>query len=428
LPRCWLSSRNGIPYRTRSPPTCARSAARTAPLIAASHSPAGVPRTPNTTCSRYVGSGHPLRDKAGPCSTRTSRPHQVDRPREPGPVHKRAIAGRLRGAHSLPVTCSDKWRRSHNAMWPDRCPYGAVILSGRGSGYGCAASNPSSSPPARPSSLCCGKPATIPPTSSPRCSTSPAPPSTGPFSAPDLRLHPHLPAHQQPPSEHARLRRREQAARPARRRRGGSAPRPPPARTALRRLCLPGQSRLHFTKERDDRRRQILTAILDLGVVVDLRHATGIRNQQQARAACLRARVQDLAAAGGQRLVLEQDDAPAQRPDVALRRGPRRRRQRPAHQRAPPARAEPLLWVADATAWCWSRGGPWPSRLQAITRHTRTLCPASAPARTARSPAHQPSGGLPGSLHGATAPCASHITARPRPPARPPLPAMATNS
>ena len=26
-----------------------------------------------------------------------------------------------------------------------------------------------------------------------------------------------------------------------------------PARTALRHLCLPGQSRLHFTKERPDR-------------------------------------------------------------------------------------------------------------------------------------------------------------------------------
>jgi len=35
-----------------------------------------------------------------------------------------------------------------------------------------------------------------------------------------------------------------------------------PARTALRRPCLPGQSRLHFTKERDELRRRILTVIL----------------------------------------------------------------------------------------------------------------------------------------------------------------------
>ncbi len=38
-----------------------------------------------------------------------------------------------------------------------------------------------------------------------------------------------------------------------------------------------------------------------------------------------------------------------------------------------PARAEPLLWVADAAAWCWSRGAPWPGRLQPIIRHSRTL-------------------------------------------------------
>ena len=77
------------------------------------------------------------------------------------------------------------------------------------------------------------------------------------------------------------------------------------ARTALRQLCLPGQSRLHFTKERDDRRRQILTTILGLGVVIDLYDATAIHDQQQARATCLRALVQDLADTGGQRLVLE---------------------------------------------------------------------------------------------------------------------------
>jgi len=147
-----------------------------------------------------------------------------------------------------------------------------------------------------------------------------------------------------------------------------------PARTALRRLCLPGQSRLHFTKERDDRRRQILTAILSLGVVVDLYDATGIRNQQQARAACLRAVVQDLAAAGGQRLVLEQDDSLVRSDQAVLYAAVRdaSASDRLTYEHVP-ARTEPLLWVADAAAWCWSRGASWPGRLQPITRHTRTL-------------------------------------------------------
>lgn len=38
-----------------------------------------------------------------------------------------------------------------------------------------------------------------------------------------------------------------------------------------------------------------------------------------------------------------------------------------------PARSEPLLWVADTAAWCWSRGGVWPGRPQPIVRQTRTL-------------------------------------------------------
>ncbi len=147
-----------------------------------------------------------------------------------------------------------------------------------------------------------------------------------------------------------------------------------PARTALRRLCLPGQSRLHFTKERDERRRQILTVILGLGVVVDLYDATDIRDQQQARAACLRAVVQDLAAAGGQRLVLEQDDSLVRSDQAVLYAAVRdaAASDRLTYEHLM-AGAEPLLWVADAAAWCWTRGAPWPGRLQPITRHTRTL-------------------------------------------------------
>lgn len=147
-----------------------------------------------------------------------------------------------------------------------------------------------------------------------------------------------------------------------------------PARRALRQLCLPGQSRLHFTKERDDRRRQILAAILDLGVIVDLYDATGIRDQRLARAACLRAVVKDLAEAGGQRLVLEQDDSLVHGDQAVLYAAVREvgADGRLTYEHLP-ARSEPLLWVADAAAWCWSRGGSWPSRLQPVIRHTRTL-------------------------------------------------------
>ncbi len=147
-----------------------------------------------------------------------------------------------------------------------------------------------------------------------------------------------------------------------------------PARTALRRVCLPGQSRLHFTNERDDRRRQILTAILRLGVVVDLYDATGILDQRLARATCLRALVHDLVAADGQRLVLEQDDSLVRSDQAVLYAAVRdvSASGRLTYEHVP-ARTEPLLWVADAAAWCWSRGAPWSGRLRPIIRHNRTL-------------------------------------------------------
>ena len=147
-----------------------------------------------------------------------------------------------------------------------------------------------------------------------------------------------------------------------------------PARTVLRRLRLPGQARLHFTKERDDRRGQILNAILDLGVVVDLYDAISGRNQQQARAACLRALVQDLAATDARRLVLEQDDSLVRSDQAVLYAAVRDAAagDRLTYEHVP-ARSEPLLWVADAAAWCWSRGGVWPGRLQPIVGRTRPV-------------------------------------------------------
>ena len=70
-----------------------------------------------------------------------------------------------------------------------------------------------------------------------------------------------------------------------------------PARTAMRRLCLPGQERLPFTTERTGRRGEIAAAICRTAVALDVYDATAIRDQVQARTACLRQIVTDLAPA-----------------------------------------------------------------------------------------------------------------------------------
>jgi len=59
---------------------------------------AGTVAKPFTTSSRYVSSGHQLRDTSGPRSTLTSGLHQIDRACAPGPAHQRAHAYPLRSA------------------------------------------------------------------------------------------------------------------------------------------------------------------------------------------------------------------------------------------------------------------------------------------------------------------------------------------
>jgi hypothetical protein len=38
-----------------------------------------------------------------------------------------------------------------------------------------------------------------------------------------------------------------------------------------------------------------------------------------------------------------------------------------------PARSEPLLWIADAAAWCWTRGPSWRARIAPAVGAAQTL-------------------------------------------------------
>ena len=147
-----------------------------------------------------------------------------------------------------------------------------------------------------------------------------------------------------------------------------------PARTAMRGLCLPGQSRLHFTKERPGRRREIAAAITRTGVALDIYDATAISDQKQARAVCLRQVVVDLASAGAQRLVIEQDDSLLKHDQAVLYAAVRRADVTGSliYEHLP-ARSEPLLWIADAAAWCWTHGPTWQQRIASAVRHQTRL-------------------------------------------------------
>jgi hypothetical protein len=83
----------------------------------------------------------------------------------------------------------------------------------------------------------------------------------------------------------------------------------PAARQTMRSLILPRQRRIHFFKESDARRKQILSVIIGLAPQVVMYDASSHRTAKTARPACLAALVKDLAAMNAARLVLELDES-----------------------------------------------------------------------------------------------------------------------
>ena len=128
-------------------------------------------------------------------------------------------------------------------------------------------------------------------------------------------------------------------------------------RKALRGLVLPGQERLHFNNETPARRKQIIDVISSFQVVVDLYRRD--RSTQTARNLCLQAIVRDTATVA-ERLVIERDESSLSQDhralhDACLRYGCFET----LRWDLLVPKADPLLWVPDAVAWSWMRGGHW---------------------------------------------------------------------
>lgn len=147
-----------------------------------------------------------------------------------------------------------------------------------------------------------------------------------------------------------------------------------PVRRAIRDLILPGQRRIHFHKERDDRRRQIIAAVAKLSAHAVIFDARGHRSARAAREACLVALVEHAAKINAARLVLERDDSTFQADQRLLfeqvRRtgmsGALRYDQLRAHE-------ECLLAIPDALAWCWAKGGRWKTSVQRVVRESHQV-------------------------------------------------------
>lgn len=137
-------------------------------------------------------------------------------------------------------------------------------------------------------------------------------------------------------------------------------------RRILSGLRMPGQNRIHFVDERDSRRRLILTAITAFEPAITIVE-TRTKNQKVAREDCLKALMSHASLIGVTNITFELDESVLQFDKRILFRESQKvephRRVNYAHENP---RSEPLLWIPDAVAWSFVKGGDWRRRISPL--------------------------------------------------------------
>lgn len=157
-------------------------------------------------------------------------------------------------------------------------------------------------------------------------------------------------------------------------------------RSNLRRLVRAGQRRVHFKKESDSRRRELVARLRELGLragVWTVRNSDDIR----ARQLCLSAAAAWLQELGVTRLAIESCAHQDVRDRHTLATALEKVDKPFAYEHLRPAE-DPVLWASDALAWCFGAGGDWRQRVQPMLDAVIRLdqCPESA------KPGNRPSG------------------------------------
>jgi hypothetical protein len=143
----------------------------------------------------------------------------------------------------------------------------------------------------------------------------------------------------------------------------------------LRSLLLPGQRRLHFTREGERRRKILLTAMGKLDIQVAIWQVSG-RPEGLARTMCITSIAQSALELNAESLVLETDEsieASDRRLLFELSSAADKGRQLAFQHSAP--HHQPLLWVSDAIAWCYAKGGMWAERASPLVEDRVVVLP-----------------------------------------------------
>lgn len=143
----------------------------------------------------------------------------------------------------------------------------------------------------------------------------------------------------------------------------------------IRALVLPGQRRIHFTKESDQRKRQVLSKLVELDVTAHIFHCAS-NNDALGREACLVGIVAHAAQHALTRIVLERDES-VDRADrrILFREVKKHGLTNELSYALEAAHQEPLLWIADAVAWSHTKGGDWKRRIQPLIATETNLPP-----------------------------------------------------
>lgn len=144
-------------------------------------------------------------------------------------------------------------------------------------------------------------------------------------------------------------------------------------RREIRKLVLPGQRRIHFTSESDQRRRAILGRLTQLGVQAQVFHCD-TNSDVIGREACLVELVAHAAENSHERIVLERDES-IDKSDrrILFREVQRHELSERLSYALEQAHQEPLLWIADAIAWSYTKGGDWKRRAELLIVETTYL-------------------------------------------------------
>lgn len=146
-------------------------------------------------------------------------------------------------------------------------------------------------------------------------------------------------------------------------------------RRNVRSLVLPGQRRIHFTKEQPERKRSILSRLTAFGAQAQVFHCA-TKNQVRGRDACLTGIVAHAAQHAHTRIVIERDESIEKADRQILFREVRRHglSEVLSYSLETPHQ-EPLLWMADAIAWSYTKGGEWKQRADPLIAGITKLSP-----------------------------------------------------